>query len=106
MLRCLCSFVGSRVTRRPATRTSRSHSGRRCGIPEARPTAAVLPQRDPPMKAATLAAAAAALLLLAPTGPAEQPAQPPAALIVVHAKVVTVHAKFSIAEPVAVHSGK
>src|SRR5207253_897982 len=86
--------------------TSRSHCGRGCGIPEARPAMAVLPQRDPPMKAATLAAAAAALLLAAPTGPAEQPAQPPADLIVVHAKVVTVDAKFSIAEAVAVRGGK
>jgi predicted amidohydrolase YtcJ len=58
------------------------------------------------MKAAILAGVAAALLLVAPTGPAEEPLQPPADLIVHHAKVVTVDAKFTVVEAVAVRGGK
>src|SRR5207245_1266186 len=55
------------------------------------------PPRSRPMTPATLAA----LLLIAP-----QPLAPPADLIVHRAKVVTVDAKFSLAEAVAVRGGK
>lgn len=57
------------------------------------------------MKAATLAGAAAALLLLAPHTAADDKAGP-ADLIVRNAKILTVDAKFSVAEAVAVRGGK